>query len=250
MIELHIDLFNPHSVLFAPFNQIFQCAFEQADSLEIDSVTIHTLPPNQNLLFLTLHSIKHFLGDGIGIRQICDLVMYCNHYGTFIHWKEYWEYVDNIGFKVLVLNLYEIGFRYLGLDRKMVKITGQCRASDIHPDKLLMDIMQGGIFGSDTHKQVKTASMTMQATLDYKSNSVRRNHMILKAIFPGWNYISSIYPYCRRCKLLLPIAWIYRILKYIMKEKTPAKMLRIARDSFTTGNKRIELLKEYKVIDI
>jgi hypothetical protein len=74
-------------------------------------------------------------------------------------------------------------------------------------------------------------------------------HLVLKSLFPGLEYMGRNYPYCSRHPLLLPAAWIHRIARYVLEGKSLRKLFHKAGKSSAIGRKRIELLKEYKMIE-
>lgn len=297
-IELHIDLFCPESELFGSMNTLFSNAFEESITMDIEGSTIRTLSHNMHVLFLILHSIKHFLAIGFGIRQLCDLVMYCNTYGKEVDWNGLWSKVTELGYDVFLMNLFDIGIRYLGLEQSMICYPKEYSVENIHSDALLEDIMEAGIFGKSTPGQSKSSFLTFDAiakdrkqgaTARKQSESARKQSedgikqhedgrrqselarkqsedgtkqyedgrkqseldrilIVLRTLFPGQEFMRSHYPYCSKYSILLPIAWIHRMLLFAAEEKKPSKMFHKANRSFAIGQKRVELLKEYQII--
>lgn len=249
IIELHVDLFPAESELFGPMNKLFDKAFEDSISETIEGVPIHTLSHNMHLLFLILHCIKHFLAMGFGIRQVSDMVMYINTYGKEIDWQWIWKQVSELSYDILLLNLLDIGYKYLGLNQEKLHYPDKWSSSDIHSEALLEDIMKAGIFGKSEPGQVKSSSMTLNAiSKDRKSRRAKGKLNVLKTMFPGLDYMSSHYTYCSKYPFLLPFAWFHRFGVYAAEERNLNAMISKAGNSFAIGRKRIELLKEYKVI--
>lgn len=73
-----------------------------------------TMNHTDHMLFLICHSLKHFIHSGFGIRQICDMVMFANAYGSDIDWPYIMKKLENIHGDVFWINLAAIGERYLG----------------------------------------------------------------------------------------------------------------------------------------
>lgn len=249
-IELHVDLFNPESELFGPMNSFYENAFEDTVTIEVDGVAIHSLSHTKHLLFLFLHCIKHFLAIGFGIRQVCDIVMYINAYRLEVNWEMIWSNVTKLGYKVFVLNLLDIGSKYLGLDQNKIQFPDGYSASDIHSEALLKDIMEAGLFGKSKPGQSKTSSLTFNAVSeDRRSKKIKGNqHIFLRALFPGLDFMGGHYPYCRKHPFLLPVAWLHRMLLYMKEQRKPKRMFDKAGKSLAIGRSRIELLKEYGII--
>lgn len=250
IIELHIDLFPIKSELIVPLNMLFVNAFQEHNTVMIDGIEVHTLSHDLHMLFLILHSIKHFLAIGFGIRQVCDIVMYCNTYGQEIDWNLLWSRITELKYDVFLLNLLDIGTRYLGLAPGKISYPKEYSQGDIHSIALLEDIMEAGVFGKSNLAQAKTRTMTMSALADDRNQKrVYGNGAIgLRALFPEVSLMGSNYSYCRKYPYLLPIAWIHRAFVYISQTKNPSTIIHRASKSFTIGRKRIELLKEYRII--
>lgn len=250
IIELHVDLFSPESELFGPLNKFFGDVFEDSITINVEEITVHTLSHDMHLLFLILHSIKHFMSIGFGIRQVCDLVMYSNAYGQEIDWSSLWSRITELGYEVFLLNLFDIGTRYLGLDQRRIRYPEGYLSSDIHSEALLVDIIQAGIFGKSELGRVKTSSMTLHAVSEDRKprGAHAKKYSNLRAFFPGLKFMGSHYAYCRKYPMLLPIAWLHRFIVYAAEEKNLSIMISKAGSSFAIGRKRIELLKEYRLI--
>lgn len=249
-IELHVDLFRPESELFGPMNRLFGNVFEDSITILVDGITVHTLSHDKHLLFLILHSIKHFLAIGFGIRQVCDLVMYSNAYGQEVDWNWLWSKVTALGYEVFLLNLLDIGARYLGLDQDKICYPKGWSSADIHSDALLEDIMEAGIFGKNTPERAKSGFMTLCAASDDRKppGTHHSSPTVLRALFPGSRYMGSHYSYCSKYQILLPVAWFHRIALYVAKARPTGTIFGMAGRSITIGKKRIELLKEYRII--
>ncbi|MDF2608766.1 MAG: hypothetical protein K0R92_240 [Lachnospiraceae bacterium] len=248
-IELHIDLFPTESDLFEPMNQLFCNSFKESLCIMIDGISVHTLSHNAHLLFLILHSMKHFLATGFGIRQVCDMVMFINTYGKEIHWNTLWNQLLKLKYEVFFLNLLDIGMRYLGLNTNQIEYPKGYSSLDVHSDGLLYDIMKAGIFGKSA-EQVKTSSITLHAIRKDRKKKGKNhpNGIIMNTLFPEHSYMSSHYAYCRKNCLLLPVAWMHRIVTNLAEDKSITKLIRKADNSFTIGRRRTQLLEEYKII--
>ena len=61
-------------------------------------------------------------------------------------------------------------------------------------------------------------------------------------LFPSAGKLAGRYKYLEKHPYLLPIAWITRIFKYGKERSNPSESINI-------GNRRVEMLKEYEVID-
>lgn len=252
IIEVHIDLFDPAIGLYKAMNDRFESVFENSIEIHICGTSIHTLSYSDHLLFLILHCAKHFVCMGFGIRQVCDLVLLCNTYGKEIDYPRVWQQVTQLGYQTFLLNLLAIGREYMGLSDQMVWYPPTAEMTDIHSDALLEDIMKAGIFGQSNEDRIKTCSLTLQAVIadrGYRGKNKDRNSL-LRIIFPNRDFMKSKYLYCSNKPYLLPLAWLHRMAFNMLLVKNPVQMIQKTSRSIAIGRKRIELLKEYKIIGI
>lgn len=243
-LEIHKQLFSEDYETNLSFNTIFQDVFENSVSLKVNNLEVETFSYNQHLLYLICHSAKHFQASGFGIRQLCDLVMYINHYGKNINWKYIWSNLNSLNLKIFMLNLINIGERYLGLDNRNIVYDIELNKYNFQSENLLEDIMEAGIYGTSSHNRQHSALITLGAINNEKSKK-RFGTASLNAIFPNIRSINNKYVYLRKYPILLPIAWGQRIISYIRSNR---QIKNSAKETINIGNKRIELLKKYKLI--
>ena len=86
-LEVHRSLFEEADGIGNHFNTWFEDAFKMSETVEMDGHSVVTMEPTYHLLYLFAHWIKHFVGPGIGIRQICDISKFVNKWGDSIEWK-------------------------------------------------------------------------------------------------------------------------------------------------------------------
>lgn len=250
ILEVHLDLFDPAIGLYKVMNDRFGRAFENSIEISTNGISISTLSYSEHFLFLILHCAKHFVGTGLGIRQVCDLVLFCNTYGKETDYPWVWQQVTQLGYQTFLLNLLAIGREYLGLSDHMVWYPSTVEVTDIHTDALLEDIMKAGAFGQSSEDRTKAGSLTLQAVIadrEYQGKSKDWNSL-LRILFPKREFMKNKYVYCRNKPYLLPLAWLHRIASNMVKVKNPLRMLHKTNRSIAVGEKRIELLKEYKII--
>jgi hypothetical protein len=88
--------------------------------------------------------------------------------------------------------------------------------------------------------------MTLNAvSADKKGKKSKGN--LLKTVFPPAKSLEIRYPYLRRAPILLPVAWVSRILGYA--KETISEPDSAAAEVIRTGSQRIELLRHYDIID-
>lgn len=234
-IEVHTSLFSTEISYFDEFNGIFQNLQDKTDYIQIEDVTIRTLSPTYHLLFLILHALKHFVHSGVGIRQVCDIVMTACHYGGEIDWETLASELEKLDAQGFAAGVFAIGEKHLGMDMKSCGCPEKLMELAVDEEPLLRDIMCAGVYGGATMSRRHSGSVTLSAVEGEKSGIAHR-------LFPQRSNLDSRYEYARKNPLLLPAAWIHRIINYIgevdaEEGNTPAQAIR-------TGKERIELLKQ------
>ena len=76
-IELHKHLFPPDSEAYGELDGFFRNVYEQAAELPVYGGTVYTMEYSSHFFYLICHALKHFLHSGFGIRQVCDVVPFC-----------------------------------------------------------------------------------------------------------------------------------------------------------------------------
>lgn len=240
-LELHRSLFSFSSTAYGGLNDNFKKSFTRAVELEVEGQTIWTLCPQDHLLYLILHSLKHFLHAGFGVRQVCDICLFVRDYGAQVDWLDLARKLKAARSDVFGANLLEIGRAYLGFpaypvptEEWLASFGGQLDCED-----LLEDLLAGGIYGGNTEERLHSSLITLHA-----AGGEAREKRLLRTLFPSWRELAGAYPYVARHRWMLPAAWGQRIWNYWRAGGGSAA----ARESIAIGEKRVELLKKYRVI--
>lgn len=244
-LELHTALFGEKSVANKKMEKIFTDVFKDADTVNINNVEVNTFSLNRHFLYVICHAIKHFVSCGTGIRQICDIFMYINKYHENINWDYIWKEINDLGYDTLLVNLLQIAIDYLGLDENKVMYPKEKSNYYINTEALIEDIMEGGIYGASTQARLNAANMSLDALNQESKSKIKSN---LAAIFPKAENLKGRYKYLEKYPVLLPVAWGSRIFTYTKERGSLSSVGTTAKETIAVGNRRIDLLKEYKLI--
>ena len=244
-IELHKELFAAESKAYGEFNGLFADAFERKIQIEINGVQVYTMCHTEHLLYLIVHAFKHFLHSGFGIRQVCDIAIYANKYGCEIDWDELQEKCRSIHAEVFAAALFDIGVKKLVFDKKRACYPESWEQIGADGDDLLADLIAGGVFGDSSMSRKHSSNMTLQAVAEEKQGN-KAKASLRQSIFPGREYMERTYTYLKDYPFLLPAAWLSRIGKYLLESQKMEN--NDALESIEIGNKRISLMKKYKII--
>ena len=239
-LELHRTLFSSSSQAYGALNRHFEEAFADAISVDVEDHKVYTLSHSDHAAYLILHSFKHFLHSGFGIRQVCDVCRFVQVYGQEIEWERVSRVLDAACADVFAANLLEIGRCYLGLDQfsENVQKWLETRKEWLDCEDLLADLLSGGIYGNNSQARLHSSRITLNAVAGEKQMG-----RLLRTIFPPGKDLAGTYPYLRRHAWLLPIAWGARIVSYARSDGGAE-----AKVSVDIGEHRVALMKKYRVI--
>lgn len=184
-IELHIFLYD-EIVEEIWFENMDGNQFVQESDINYDSSegTIFTLGRTDNLIFLVLHMIKHFIFSGINLRQIMDIALYIEKYRSCLDWKRFYQIINTLHYRKLISTILGIIEKYFGfsiiennlIDRDNVLINA-----------LLEDIETGAKMGSNGNAIRRTSwhwynyakYTNKRGRLSYWFYMLRRNSMAI-----------------------------------------------------------------------
>lgn len=151
-VEHHFSLFDIHNPFLQNYlsDLIEKTGFDSACiSVGEDSVLVTVPSPIQTLLMLSTHILKHTLGLGIGLRQLCDMARVCHCLHDSVDGEELKCVFRRIGlYKWNNLLLWFLT-EHLGLAPS--DLPYGC-TSDRNADKLLDMVLDRGNFGTRVRK--------------------------------------------------------------------------------------------------
>lgn len=236
-MDIHIGLIPETTFYFSKMNREFAQAFEQKKMIDFNGISVYTLNDTLHFFYLLCHSFKHFVTSGVGVRQVCDILMMAEQYRDKIDWNYITETTKKYKMYIFWNALFQIGQKYLGFD--LVK-NGCPEGEEEIPDcdNMILDMLNGGIYGTNTMGRVHSANITLSAIED-GSNHTGKGYSLRRSLFPPVSYMKREYPYVKRSILLIPIAWIQRILKYLKKRQTAKKSGDTNINSIVIGKQRV-----------
>ncbi len=155
-LEMHMDLFAKESGAYGHLNDLFTEAFDTSVIVNIQGSDVHTLNPQLHFLYLLCHSLKHFLHSGFGVRQVCDMLLFAQHYASDIHWTELIKLLRENQMYDFSMNLMNIGVEHFGFTWDDIAVP---KPDDVEFDSLplLNDMLDGGIYGKSDADRVHGA---------------------------------------------------------------------------------------------
>ena len=243
-IEVHKSLFPSDSEVYGQFNRFFGKSAEACIQIPAQGTEISTLNHTEHLFYLICHAYKHFLHSGFGIRQVCDIIMYSNTYGEKTNWQLLLEWCREIHGEFFAAGLFRIGQKYLIFDEKKACFPEEWRKIKVDESMLMDDILDAGVYGYEGMDRRHSSNLTL--------NEVNRQwhgksgNSVWKTIFPSLKSMRNDFDFLKKYPFLLPAAWLIRILRY--KKEMYKNTHKNLTDALKIGNRRIELMRKYKII--
>ena len=244
-IELHKALFPQDSDIFGDCNRFFDSAFERSVEVDVQGAVLYTLCPTDHMLYLIVHAYKHFLHSGFGIRQVCDVILYANRYGSRIDWTQLLENCRQIHADRFAAAMFRIGSHYFVFDADAAAYPEAWRSIEADELPMLEDLLRAGIYGSADMSRKHSSSITLDAVAARKQGKKAKN-AVLASVFPPLSELQGRYPYLKKHPWLLPAAWCSRIWQYSREDHSGNNR---AAESLKIGSERIELMRKYGIIE-
>lgn len=204
-----------------------------------DGCEVYTLSVNDSLIYLTAHYIKHLVGEGGGIRQMLDLLMYMRKHDGEIDYNRYGSVLSSLGYEKLIDVVKTAGAVYWNLDYPK-KHEELC-------EKLLSDSEEYGLFGHNAGEK----NGFFSAYCEHRGGRLRSNSMLFfvgeqsrfHRLFPTAEALVERGYKNADKRFLYPICCVHRLfdkaveLVFKKKEKTDSKV-----------EKRIGMMKELDML--
>ena len=126
------------------FNQLLNT--DEGMVVMVDGNEVKTLNPTLNALYIFIHLFFHLVTEGVGLRQLCDWMMWLHKYNGVINREKLEEYLQVLGLTKAYRVIGTILVDYLGLPKSEFPL--EITENDSKKSKkVLNDIMANGNFG-------------------------------------------------------------------------------------------------------
>ena len=253
-VEVHKKPFPPDSKAYGDLNRYFTGAVNRSKKVTIyrpsdlnrkEPLQINSLEPTDHIFYMLCHAYKHFLHGGIGIRQICDIVLFAQFKQQEINWESIYQKCSESGMKDFAGAIFRIGNKYLL--REPLSMLCETGWMDKEEGALLQDILDSGVYGVSTKARAHSSNITLGAIENEKYGTRERSG--LATAFPRLKSMEGRYPYLKKWPILLPMAWVQRIGSFTAEVILNQKQGNLAMESITLGKQRIALFQEYGILN-
>ncbi|MGN0384006.1 MAG: nucleotidyltransferase family protein [Eubacterium sp.] len=243
-IEVHVNLFEKDEELYEDMNLELSGSFDRTIVRQINGRNINCMAPTDEFIYLFFHMYKHFINQGVGIRQIMDMMLYGMKYSQSIDMDRVRETLDKFAAYSMLQYIIQIADEYLGIDMKSFRKKDCFKTESGVGEHLVSDILAGGIYGQAIEGRLHGASITKHAVFKSRGNRTSATPM-MNVIFPPYRYLVNREPMLRKYPWLLPVAWVKRIYIYMKGSIGYTNHIKVSRNE---GKQRLELFKELGIV--
>ena len=189
----------------------------------------NTLKPTYFLAHMIIHTARHFMQQGAGIRNLLDIALYINKFRDDIDFKAIETICKEQNyFKIYCYILNSVNLYF---DVNISNII----YSKVNCDKFIEYMLLNGVFGKNDNVLIR------QIALDEDKDKRKW----IRLFFPSVQALKNRYKYLRKFPFLLPIAWIQRIIYGRFNKKvTFLQMFKSTSEAFDFSDERIKRLGE------
>lgn len=226
ILEVHWDLYdkNVDRDQYMYFSEKFRAVKKQ------DSNFAYEFKKEDFYVYMIAHMAKHFYETGCGIRNLVDIYVFQNKYGTAMNKKIVKAELEKCGLTSFERNARELAFHWL-----------EHRPCSEFQKNLFAYMLDCGIYGKGENG--------IWGQIAREKNIAGKNKERIKRwyYFPSVTYMREYYPWLGKCSFLLPIAWGLRAIHGITnKEGKERKKLLTDVDS----NKMTEMREIYQALQL
>ena len=195
-VEIHNALFD---VQYKEYNSLFK-TLDKMEKIIPKTKYQYNFSDEDFFLFLFVHTVKHYLSYGIGIRVVMDIYIYLKAKEKTLNW----EYINDSLNKLKLYDFFEVFNHFIKVwfeDEKENEI-------DIEIGKY---IFRSGTYGNEKNNRLNSLLL-----IEGKNSSQNKAKSILSIIFPNLELMQVGYPILKSFPFLLPIFYVVRGIKIIL----------------------------------
>ncbi|MBE6777095.1 MAG: hypothetical protein E7542_03165 [Ruminococcaceae bacterium] len=237
-LEMHFEVAGiPHGKAGELFRDFLKNATQKFEQHETPSFKKPL--PKFHCVIIFLHTIHHLLGEGLGLRHLCDWAYFVDK----THKEPFWE-TD-------ILPLFKrsgtLNFASIITKTAHIYLGTACpewarRVDDSLCEEVISDIFASGNLGHKDKDRAGSAKMISQ-----HGKSGTKNGKIKNQYLTLINSMYYLYPFLHKWKILYPIIFIWRIIRYLILMFIGKKPSLIKANAY--ANQRLALYKQFKLYE-
>lgn len=207
-VELHYDVTTlPDSIAGVRTKQKTEQFLSNTVAAHISGHVFPVLTDENQALSLLLHMVRHMYETGIGLRQMCDWMMFVNNTDVTVFEHTILPTLKRCGLLQYAKVATAVCVKYLGLSAQKVSWR---EVDDDLVDAFLDSVFSGGNMGK--------AEGNTFSSLFTVANKMGTQQSAFKAMLANLNTISAEnFPRANRCVFLRPFLWLFLVLRYVAR---------------------------------
>lgn len=198
-----------HPMLYKPFNDHYQMIEEVWNHVHLEDKHRYRMNPEFELIYLVYHLAKHMEIGGVGLRSVLDIGMYAKKYEDQINQELFLHFVQRMNMQTFVHTIMSFNQRAFGIKTKMI--------DDVFIDDETYEQLIDYLSISGIHGIGRKYNAMASRVVSYKRKKQSKFHVWMDIMFPNLETMMGIYPWLKKANILLPVAWIIRLFKKIIK---------------------------------
>lgn len=212
--ELH------HSVNGIPNNDVGELikaemdkAISTGETLEVDGATCRLPDKLHHGLIMLLHTASHLTSEGVGLRHLCDWVVFASSLSDAEFREIFEKKLKNFGLWRFAQVLTLLGINYLGAPKRVwaLEAVESHKVDDASLEGLMNDILSGGNFGfkdMNRYREIKYIS-------DRGEHTVSSGGILRQGLRTMNQKVYADYRTIEKHKILLPVGYFAEGGKYV-----------------------------------
>lgn len=163
------------------------------------------------ICYLLYHLAKHLGTSGVGIRSVLDIGIYMNYYKDEINRDYLFTLLDESQMMKLFDGVIYLNSKYFGFEKLSMYLTHEPLSKERY-ENMLIYIAKAGIHGKGRDFNPFEGRRSF-----YELQNKGKFRFIIEMIFPSKKAINGMYPFTRKCVLLVPIGWVFRWFRLVFR---------------------------------
>jgi hypothetical protein len=157
---------------------------------------------------------------GVGIRQLCDIVLFAKKHDNEIDWGFVNACVKKADIVSYTRYVFAAGREYLKTDLQHRLFSDQTEIREDFLEMFVTELLNGGIFGGTEHRNSFENQLLKAGNgTDHRNRLVLFFKLLRNVIFVRREDLSARYQYAKQNRLLLPLAWIHRLIHFVIRRR-------------------------------
>lgn len=256
IVELHVSLYGElvrdNWFHMLDVNDMVQESTVAADEFD-------TLGYTDQLIFLTLHMVKHFILGGLTLRMMLDIGLYFANHKQRIDTVRYWTTLKNLRYDKLTSAILWTFIRWGRFsEEEFPGISEECPEQT---SLILSDLLTGGYMGAKEKNERFESGMEYNRKLILKQKNVTQYRLRMigwkiksgtKYMFPSVKMLRKLYPITIRMPILMPFLWGWQVVSFPMKKIASGALKRDVRSEqsviSTVAKERVAMFEKLEML--